>query len=521
MKLLIVDDSLISTRRLTALEDWKTIGIKEVLIAHHAIHAKRILKETSVDILICDVELPKENGISLAVWALQTNPGLSLIFLDETLREPVLSEALRLKAEDVFIKPVDTNRLLETVKQIVQQKQLQKNMEDACRVGAYWMARQQFLEDLFWRDAIFRPNDPVLENVQYYADLQQIKFDVHSLYSIILISTEKTELSPTSSPALHDLARDILLEPDTSRRLVPLSDYFIVISEQLNQSELEDSCLQFIQKSQELFPMQSCCYISIGILYSEFHQTSRALRHLKENDIEQRERLVFLSAQEERSDTAPTPDYLFPIGFRHLLYSGEEEKFFKEYHAFLEHRKEQTPLSLSFLKNLQKDLLQCFMIVLEQKELYAHEISDALFRFPAHRLSELEAQIHSFFDQLRQGETVHQRKDTISNMLIRYIDGHLSEPISRESLSKLVGLSPDYMSRIFKQETGIPLKEYIIEARLQKAARLLLTSKKSIAEISGEVGYPNFAYFSKLYKEHFGKPPSEVRRDGLQQEHRN
>ena len=106
MKLLIVDDSLISTRRLTALEDWKTIGIKEVLIAHHAIHAKRILKETSVDILICDVELPKENGISLAVWALQTNPGLSLIFLDETLREPVLSEALRLKAEDVFIKPV-------------------------------------------------------------------------------------------------------------------------------------------------------------------------------------------------------------------------------------------------------------------------------------------------------------------------------------------------------------------------------------------------------------------------------
>ena len=96
-----------------------------------------------------------------------------------------MSEALRLKAEDVFIKPVDTNRLLETVKQIVQQKQLQKNMEDACRVGAYWMARQQFLEDLFWRDAIFRPNDPVLENVQYYADLQQIKFDVHSLYSII------------------------------------------------------------------------------------------------------------------------------------------------------------------------------------------------------------------------------------------------------------------------------------------------------------------------------------------------
>ena len=84
-----------------------------------------------------------------------------------------------------------------------------------------------------------------------------------------------------------------------------------------------------------------------------------------------------------------------------------------------------------------------------------------------------------------------------------------------------MGLSPDYMSRIFKQETGIPLKEYIIEARLQKAARLLLTSKKSIAEISGEVGYSNFAYFSKLYKEHFGKPPSEVRRDGLQQEHRN
>ncbi len=526
-KLLIVDDSVASVRHLTELADWKELGITEILTAHHAIKARSILKETSVDILICDIEMPKENGISLAAWAIKHNPSLSLIFLDETLREAILYEALRLKAADVLIKPVDADHLLETVKRILQEKQIQKNTEKICRVGAYWMARQQFLEDLFWRDAIFRPADPILENVQYYADLQQIKFDVHSLYSLILVSAEKTDLNRLETekgigwPALQDLARETLLDSDTSRRIAACSDYFIVISEQLNQTELMERCQQLIQKGRQHFQIPFCCYVWIGAFYQEFYTLWQTLQQIQEIDIEQREALVFVSDKDCPPNTAPFPFHPLPALLGHLLYSGEEEKFFKEYHAFLENKKKQAPLSLSFLKSLQKDLFQCFMVILERKDLYAHQFSDTLFLFPVRKLSELETQIHCFFEQLRQGEADYHRKDTTSSLLVRYIDEHLSEPISRECLSKLVGLSPDYMSRIFKQEMGIPLKEYIIKARLQKAARLLLSSKKSIAEISGEVGYPNFAYFSKLYKEYFGKTPSEVRREGVQREHRN
>ncbi len=74
-------------------------------------------------------------------------------------------------------------------------------------------------------------------------------------------------------------------------------------------------------------------------------------------------------------------------------------------------------------------------------------------------------------------------------------------------LAKLVNLSPDHLTKIFKQETGITLIEYIINKKM-KLAKKLLNSDYTTSEVAQMVGYSDNATFSRAYKKFYGYPPS-------------
>lgn len=67
------------------------------------------------------------------------------------------------------------------------------------------------------------------------------------------------------------------------------------------------------------------------------------------------------------------------------------------------------------------------------------------------------------------------------------------------------------MSRIFKKEKGISLKEYIILEKMRTAQNLLMNTNFSIGMIGAKVGFDNFSYFSQTYKKIMGKTPTEER----------
>ena len=70
---------------------------------------------------------------------------------------------------------------------------------------------------------------------------------------------------------------------------------------------------------------------------------------------------------------------------------------------------------------------------------------------------------------------------------------------------------PDYLSRIFKRETGMNLNRYIKTFRLNKACQLLENSQQKITAISQAVGYQNCAYFIRSFTEMFGQSPEKYR----------
>ncbi len=86
--------------------------------------------------------------------------------------------------------------------------------------------------------------------------------------------------------------------------------------------------------------------------------------------------------------------------------------------------------------------------------------------------------------------------------------------ISVISLSKEVYLSPNYISLIFKKETGSTAVEYITQVRMEAAKKLLSDTEMKILEVAETVGYENPQYFSTVFKKYTGVHPQQFRCTG-------
>lgn len=92
-----------------------------------------------------------------------------------------------------------------------------------------------------------------------------------------------------------------------------------------------------------------------------------------------------------------------------------------------------------------------------------------------------------------------------------YVQNHLQEPITREELAQKLGMNADYMAKLFKQKTGELLSNYITRQKLFRAKDLLLNSTLSVSQIAVTVGFHNFSYFSKCFRDETGISPRQYR----------
>lgn len=94
------------------------------------------------------------------------------------------------------------------------------------------------------------------------------------------------------------------------------------------------------------------------------------------------------------------------------------------------------------------------------------------------------------------------------NQIVTYINTHLKEDLSLDSLSEHFYLSKYYLSHQFKQFTGLPLYQFILKKRLT-IARNMLISGKNVTEAYEECGFGDYSNFLKAFKREFGQKPSE------------
>lgn len=92
-----------------------------------------------------------------------------------------------------------------------------------------------------------------------------------------------------------------------------------------------------------------------------------------------------------------------------------------------------------------------------------------------------------------------------------FVAENLAAEISLEEVSRSAGVSPFYLSKLFKEELGETFVNYVSNLRLEKAKKLLTETDLSIKEISAEIGYNDQNYFSRLFKNKFGASPKDFR----------
>lgn len=99
-------------------------------------------------------------------------------------------------------------------------------------------------------------------------------------------------------------------------------------------------------------------------------------------------------------------------------------------------------------------------------------------------------------------------KNYAVNRIINYLNENYENKISLEQIAHNIYLSPVYISKIFKEETGESPINYLIKIRLEKAKDILLNPDSgSIKSIANQVGYDDVYHFSKLFKKYYGVSP--------------
>ena len=93
----------------------------------------------------------------------------------------------------------------------------------------------------------------------------------------------------------------------------------------------------------------------------------------------------------------------------------------------------------------------------------------------------------------------------------QYIAQHFHEEVRLETLADLVGMTPVGFSRFFRQRTGRTLSDYIIDTRIGHAARLLVDSTQTVAEICYDCGFNTLSNFNRLFRRRKGCSPKEFR----------
>jgi YesN/AraC family two-component response regulator len=104
---------------------------------------------------------------------------------------------------------------------------------------------------------------------------------------------------------------------------------------------------------------------------------------------------------------------------------------------------------------------------------------------------------------------LHSSFSESTNTIISYLSRHYDQKLEMKQLSELVHHHENYISQLFKKDTGKSITQYVLEFRMERARLLLLVTKLKIHEIARKVGYNNEAHFCTMFKGHFGKSPTK------------
>ena len=198
-----------------------------------------------------------------------------------------------------------------------------------------------------------------------------------------------------------------------------------------------------------------------------------------------------------------------------LLTSGKTEQLQIEVFAFLNQTKSSGTATREFLTGFYYQFLQ---LLFRQMDHPAAKTKPSAARLPllprsrpSPRLVLYENGFPTVFCLFIQSRQAAASQDTAVATVKAYIESHLSDELDRDTLAAMVYLNADYLSHLFKKDTGSSLINYVIDRRIARSKELLAKGEMSIRDIAITCGFQNISYFSRQFKKSTGMTPRQFR----------
>lgn len=132
----------------------------------------------------------------------------------------------------------------------------------------------------------------------------------------------------------------------------------------------------------------------------------------------------------------------------------------------------------------------------------------------AHNTADRIGHLYLLFGELMRNAPIAASKVVLPhlNNALDYIQQHYARPLHVDEIALHVGLSRSQLYRMFVDNLGMSVNRYLNQYRIGEACRLLSRSSGTVREIAVEVGFPDALYFSRVFKEIKGEPPTQYRR---------
>lgn len=176
----------------------------------------------------------------------------------------------------------------------------------------------------------------------------------------------------------------------------------------------------------------------------------------------------------------------------------------------------------------EADNTRCFNLEIDADWLRKNEVKDAIHQPIIDKIGDQPFLFQSLVDFLR-----YQKIDLAEEIVLDYLDksNFKSIPLrlpwiqklknilhteiqkvhSLQSLSERVCVHPNYMSRAFKEKTGMSIGSYQMKVKLTNALQMLFTEKFNISDVSFNCGFFDDAHFIRSFKSRYGIPPHQFR----------
>lgn len=539
MNVLIVDDDRFVVSSIEKRVNWESLGIENIYTASNIRQAKKVFIERKIHVLISDIEMPLGSGLELLAWIRTEGYEVQAIFLTNFANFNYAQKAIELQSFEYYLKPIEIDKLELILKKAIQKALRSQTSEETLRVGHYWQQNKQKLLDNFWistlRNNEFLTSDQLTEQLKIHT--LDYTLDTHllpillELFPYSLNKNKEVESAFDGAGNLQDRLTNIneqifLGSPFSFESVMEINtnkEKFLVILKCKNSPDNHSLhkakllCNQLLTAIQEKLACDVQCSIRSFATLSDMHVHTMELISLKENVITYKNQVIDFPFEQMKKQKYVEPNLQTLDDY---LQSGNRTGFINLCQKYLTNLQKTNSLSLDVLSNFRLDVTQLIYTHLKRKEILAHKLfhgntSHILQTQSSRSMEDIIEYIAYLVDvSLEYISFIHSQKSVVK-VISEFIDENYHENITRDSIAKIVYLSPDYIARIFKKETGVSLVHYIIKKRVDVAKHLLLTTHLPVHSISDRVGYGNYSYFTKIFKKETTYTPFEFRKRNI------